>query len=126
MTILIPIFGEQLSNGLSSLAGQDKKACVILMAEVDEETEYVPHHKSKMAYILSAMRHHAEDLRVAGWAVDYVKLTDAKIVPPPITTHGSSGSSKNTIPTDTAQTSCKNVTGCVMFTGAAAKASVIV
>jgi len=78
MTILIPIFGDQLTHGLSSLAGQDKKACVILMAEVDEETEYVPHHKSKMAYILSAMRHHAEDLRVAGWAVDYVKLTDAK------------------------------------------------
>ena len=78
MTILIPIFGDQLSHGLSSLAGQDKKACVILMAEVDEETEYVPHHKSKMAYILSAMRHHAEDLRLVGWAVDYVKLTEAE------------------------------------------------
>ena len=52
MTILIPIFGDQLSHGLSSLAGQDKIACVILMAEVDEETEYVPHHKSKMVYIL--------------------------------------------------------------------------
>ena len=77
MTILIPIFGDQLSHGLSSLAGQDKASCVILMAEVDEETEYVPHHKSKMAYILSAMRHHAEDLRSAGWTVDYVKLTDA-------------------------------------------------
>ena len=78
MTILIPIFGDQLSHNLSSLAGQDKKASVILMAEVDEETEYVPHHKSKMAYILSAMRHHAEDLRSAGWAVDYVKLTAAQ------------------------------------------------
>ncbi len=53
MALLIPIFGDQLSHGLSSLAGQDKKACVILMAEVDEETEYVPHHKSKMVYILS-------------------------------------------------------------------------
>ena len=77
MTTLLPIFGDQLSQGLSSLQGQDKSACVILMAEVDEETEYVPHHKSKMAYILSAMRHHAEDLRGAGWAVDYVKLTDS-------------------------------------------------
>ena len=78
MALLIPIFGDQLSHGLSSLAGQDKKACVILMAEVDEETEYVPHHKSKMVYILSAMRHHADDLRSAGWTVDYVKLTDAE------------------------------------------------
>ena len=76
MTTLIPVFGDQLSHSLSSLAGQDKSACVILMAEVDEETEYVPHHKSKMAYILSAMRHHAEDLRDAGWNVEYVKLTD--------------------------------------------------
>ena len=76
MTTLIPVFGDQLSHSLSSLAGQDKRACVILMAEVDEETEYVPHHKSKMAYILSAMRHHAEDLRDAGWNVEYVKLTD--------------------------------------------------
>ena len=48
------------------------------MAEVDEETEYVPHHKAKMVYILSAMRHHADDLRTAGWKVDYVKLTDAE------------------------------------------------
>ena len=46
------------------------------MAELDEETAYVPHHKSKMAFILSAMRHHADDLRSAGWTVDYVKLTD--------------------------------------------------
>lgn len=78
MTTLIPVLGDQLSHGLSSLAGQDKKACIILMSEVDEETEYVPHHKSKMAYILSAMRHHAEDLRKAGWTVDYVKLADAE------------------------------------------------
>lgn len=78
MTTLIPVLGDQLSHRLSSLTGQDKEACIILMAEVDEETEYVPHHKSKMAYILSAMRHHAEDLRSAGWAVDYVKLTAAE------------------------------------------------
>lgn len=78
MTTLIPVFGDQLSHNLSSLAEQDKGASVILMAEVDEETEYVPHHKSKMAYILSAMRHHAEDLRSAGWTVDYVKLTEAE------------------------------------------------
>jgi deoxyribodipyrimidine photolyase-related protein len=76
MTTLIPVLGDQLSYALSSLAGQDKGACVILMAELDQETTYVPHHKSKMAFILSAMRHHAEDLRSAGWTVDYVKLTD--------------------------------------------------
>ena len=76
MTILIPVLGDQLSHGLSALAAQDKNASVVLMTEVDEETEYVPHHKAKMAYILSAMRHFAADLRSAGWTVDYVKLTD--------------------------------------------------
>jgi len=78
MTTLIAILGDQLSHGLSSLAGQDKGNAVILMVEVDEETTYVPHHKAKIAYILSAMRHHAGALREAGWTVDYVKLEHAE------------------------------------------------
>jgi deoxyribodipyrimidine photolyase-related protein len=76
MTTLIPVLGDQLSHPLSSLAGQDKSTCVILMVELDDETGYVPHHKAKIAYILSAMRHHAVDLANAGWLVDYVKLDD--------------------------------------------------
>jgi deoxyribodipyrimidine photolyase-related protein len=76
MTTLIPILGDQLNHAVSSLAGQKKADCVLLMVEVDEETTYVPHHKAKVAYILSAMRHHADDLRGAGWRVDYVKLDD--------------------------------------------------
>ena len=63
---------------MSALKGQDKADTVILMVEVDEETTYVPHHKAKIAYILSAMRHHAGSLREAGWTVDYVKLDDAE------------------------------------------------
>ncbi len=78
MTTLIPILGDQLSAGISSLAQQGKDRCVILMVEVDEETSYVAHHKAKIAYILSAMRHHAADLRDAGWHVDYIKLGDAE------------------------------------------------
>jgi deoxyribodipyrimidine photolyase-related protein len=77
MTILIPVLGDQLSHDLSSLARLDKGGCVILMVEVDEETSYAAHHKAKLAYILSAMRHHAADLRASGWQVDYVKLDDA-------------------------------------------------
>jgi deoxyribodipyrimidine photolyase-related protein len=77
MTTLIPILGDQLSHAISSLAGQDKADCILLMVEVEEETTYVPHHKAKIAYILSAMRHHADDLRRAGWRVDYVRLDDA-------------------------------------------------
>jgi deoxyribodipyrimidine photolyase-related protein len=74
--ILIPILGEQLSFMLSSLRGIDPAQAVLLLCEVDEETRYVRHHKAKIAFILSAMRHHAEALRAAGWTVDYVRLDD--------------------------------------------------
>ncbi len=74
--ILIPILGDQLSMDISSLKGQNPKDCILLMMEVEDETTYVRHHKAKIAYILSAMRHHAKALAERGWSVDYVKLTD--------------------------------------------------
>ncbi len=77
MTTLIPILGDQLSFGLSSLAGADPAETVIVMMEVADETTYVAHHKRKIAFILAAMRHHAAALRAAGWVVDYVALDDA-------------------------------------------------
>ncbi len=76
MTTLIPILGDQLSLNLSSLQRADPAGSVLLMMEVGEEARYVRHHRRKLAYILSAMRHHAEALRQAGWVVDYVKLDD--------------------------------------------------
>ena len=76
MLTLIPVLGDQLSLNLSSLAGVNPSKSVILMVEVEEETTYVGHHKAKLAYILSAMRHHAVALREAGWVVDYVTIDD--------------------------------------------------
>ena len=76
MKTLIPVLGDQLSPGLSSLKGAAKKDSVVLMMEVSDETTYVRHHQQKIAYILSAMRHHADALREAGWTVDYVRLDD--------------------------------------------------
>ncbi len=76
MTVLIPVLGDQLSFTLSSLSGVDPRSAVILMMEVSDEATYVRHHKRKIAFILSAMRHHAEALRARGWAVDYVTLDD--------------------------------------------------
>tara|TARA_A100001037_G_scaffold265103_1_gene256353 strand:+ start:1094 stop:2551 length:1458 start_codon:yes stop_codon:yes gene_type:complete len=46
------------------------------MAEVADETGYVHHHKKKIAFILSAMRHFASELAEDGWTVDYVRLDD--------------------------------------------------
>ena len=74
MTTLIPILGDQLSMSLSSLHDADPSTTRLLMVEVIDEATYVAHHKRKIAYIFSAMRHHAAALRAAGWQVDYVAL----------------------------------------------------
>jgi deoxyribodipyrimidine photolyase-related protein len=74
--ILIPVLGDQLSHDLASLRGVDKEAARVLLMEVAEETTYVRHHKAKIVLILSAMRHFAEELRGAGWHVEYIRLDD--------------------------------------------------
>lgn len=76
MTVLRLVLGDQLTRSLSALADLDPKRDVVLMAEVAEETTYVPHHRQKIAFILSAMRHFAEMLRAEGMTVDYIKLDD--------------------------------------------------
>ena len=58
------------------LAAADRDRDIVLMAEVQEENIYVRHHKKKIALVLSAMRHFADELSDAGWTVDYVKLDD--------------------------------------------------
>ncbi len=73
---LILILGDQLSPAVSSLAAGDRAQDVVLLAEVMEEASYVRHHVKKIAFVFSAMRHFAEELRAAGWSVDYIKLDD--------------------------------------------------
>nr|WP_321512675.1 cryptochrome/photolyase family protein [uncultured Hyphomonas sp.] len=68
--------GDQLSPSISSLKAASRDTARILMAEVMEEASYVPHHKKKIAFLFSAMRHFAENLREDGWTVDYVQLDD--------------------------------------------------
>ncbi|MCR8550303.1 cryptochrome/photolyase family protein [Salipiger sp. P9] len=72
---LRPVLGDQLTHGLASLADL-AEGDVVLMAEVGDETTYVPHHPQKIALILSAMRHFAAELRERGVTVDYVPLDD--------------------------------------------------
>ena len=76
MQDLILILGDQLSHNLAGLKASSKQTATILMVEISEEAQYVPHHKQKLAFIFSAMRHFAEELKLAGWSVDYVKLDD--------------------------------------------------
>ncbi|GLQ22036.1 cryptochrome/photolyase family protein [Algimonas porphyrae] len=76
MTTLIPIFADHLSHDLSALQFADKAAARILMVEVRDEADTVPHHRKKLIFLFSAMRHFAAALRDDGWQVDYVMLTD--------------------------------------------------
>jgi deoxyribodipyrimidine photolyase-related protein len=72
------VLGDQLNSAVSSLTDADQSLDVIMMCEVLEEATYVKHHKKKLVYIFSAMRHFANELRDAGFNVYYVKLDDAE------------------------------------------------
>jgi deoxyribodipyrimidine photolyase-related protein len=75
VTTLRLVLGDQLTRDLAALRDADPAHDVILMAEVAEETGYVPHHKQKLVFILSAMRHFAQSLRAEGFRVHYVDLS---------------------------------------------------
>ena len=68
------LFADHLSRGVTSLDGLDKSRDVVLMAEVAAEADHVPHHPKKIAFLFSAMRHLAAELRAEGVTVDYVTL----------------------------------------------------
>lgn len=88
MTTLRFILGDQLNRTISSLADIDTTRDVVLMCEVMGEATYVPHHKKKIVFVLSAMRHFAQQLSAAGIRVHYVKLDD------PFNTHTFDGELK--------------------------------
>ena len=73
---LILILGDQLSPHISSLCDANPAVDRILMTEVMAEATYVKHHPKKIIFCFAAMRHFAEELREAGFAVDYTRLDD--------------------------------------------------
>jgi len=70
------VLGDQLNDAVSCLQDADKDTDVILMCEVRTEATYVKHHKKKIAFLFSAMRHFAADLTAQGFRVRYVKYDD--------------------------------------------------
>ncbi|MDV7105377.1 cryptochrome/photolyase family protein [Vibrio sp. TH_r3] len=76
MNTLRIILGDQLSYSISSLQDCDPKNDVIMLCEVWDEATYVKHHKKKIAFIFSAMRHFAKELSKQGYRVKYVTLDD--------------------------------------------------
>ena len=76
MNSLRIILGDQLSWSISSLDECDKSTDVILMCEVWNEATYVRHHKKKIVFLFSAMRHFSKELLKAGYQVRYSELDD--------------------------------------------------
>lgn len=78
MTTLRFLFQDQLSSKISALEGCDKKNDLILLAELSEELTNVGHHRKKIVFLLSAMRHFAQSLKKEGYRVLYFSLKDPK------------------------------------------------
>ncbi|WP_137166924.1 cryptochrome/photolyase family protein [Salinimonas lutimaris] len=65
------ILGDQLTDDLPAITDAVKSRDIILLAEVREEATYVKHHKKKIAFLFSAMRHFAQELQSQGYTVRY-------------------------------------------------------
>jgi len=76
MNSIIAILGDQLNYNISSLKNYDKAKDIILMCEVFEECSTPKHHKKKIAFTLSSMRHFADELKKSGFNILYVKIDD--------------------------------------------------
>lgn len=77
MKILRFLLGDQLTSSISAL-NDLSTTCddIVMLCEVMEEATYVPHHKLKIAFIFSAMRHFSANLLQSSLNVHYVKLDD--------------------------------------------------
>ena len=76
MKTLRLILGDQLSLNLPTLRDIDPVTDIVLMAEVMTEVTYVKHHKRKIAFLFSAMRHFAKSLEDDGLKISYRQLDD--------------------------------------------------
>ena len=70
------LLGDQLTREVASLRDLDVANDVVAMAEVYDEATYVRHHKKKISFIFSCMRHFADELRMEGASVDYRRLDE--------------------------------------------------
>jgi deoxyribodipyrimidine photolyase-related protein len=70
------VLGDQLTRHVAALRDIDPGRDTVLMMEVMAECTYVRHHPRKIALVLSAMRHFAQELRAEGLRVRYVMLDD--------------------------------------------------
>ncbi len=73
---LVLVLGDQLTPTVAALKAADKARDVVVMAEVAAETNYVPHHPKKIAFLFASMRKFAARLQADGWHIAYTRLDD--------------------------------------------------
>ncbi len=76
MRNLCVLFPDQLNIDFSSLLDFDKELDEILMCEFKKDFTNLNHHKKKIVYQLSCMRHFQSYLTEMGYKVNYLKLDD--------------------------------------------------
>lgn len=76
MSSLRLVLADQLTHDVTALQDIDISEDIVLICEVRNETNYVKHHKKKIAFLFSAMRHFAQELQDKGVQVRYVRLDD--------------------------------------------------
>jgi deoxyribodipyrimidine photolyase-related protein len=76
MVSLRIILWDQLSYDISSLKDCNKENDIIMMFESLDNSMYVKHHKKKLVFLFSAMRHFATDLKKLGYKLEYFKIDD--------------------------------------------------
>lgn len=65
------ILGDQLTLEHAALRGLERRATRVLLIESQARARRLPYHKQKLVLVWSAMRHFADELRAAGWTVDF-------------------------------------------------------
>ncbi|ADE54935.1 cryptochrome/photolyase family protein [Coraliomargarita akajimensis] len=70
------ILGDQLSRQISALVDAKPGRDHVCLFEIRDEACRVRHHKKKIAFLFSAMRHFAAELRLDGFTLHYTKLDD--------------------------------------------------
>jgi len=78
---------DQLWMENAVLTEGDPRQDRIVMIESEAFFRKLRHHQVKLAFFLSAMRHFAEELREAGWTVDYYRYDDAPSYPEALLDH---------------------------------------
>jgi deoxyribodipyrimidine photolyase-related protein len=71
MKTTVWITGDQCTPHHSALAGLERATTRVLMIEALARARQLPYHKRKLVLIYATMRGFADDLRAAGWTVEY-------------------------------------------------------